>query len=354
MNFLPEQGYKRVFYIVLYIAVGVLGVYLAVKYLLPLILPFIIAFAVAALLQKPVVFAEKKLKIPKKFAAAVIVVAFLAVVFLIIFAAATALIRQGGEFIARLSDDGGISKRISTVIDKIGEYLGKLGINYNGGLATIISDALRSLITSAASRLTTAAANSAGSLPGGIISAVVLILSSVYFCAEYRGVVNFLRSVLPERASNAATVIKREFSRVMTKYVRSYFLLFLLTFGELFLGLSLIGTGEPFLLALLIAVVDILPVLGTGIVLVPWAISRFILGDVKTGIFLLILYAAVTVIRQLVEPRIVGKGIGLHPAVSLMMMYVGLRAFGFPGMIAAPIIFAIGKNSFVALKGDGA
>ena len=95
-----------------------------------------------------------------------------------------------------------------------------------------------------------------------------------------------------------------------------------------------------FLLALLIAAVDFLPLLGTGVVLIPWGIICLILGQVRLGIGLLILYGVTTLIRQVLEPKLIGEGLGLHPLLSLLSMYAGLRLFGVWGMILAPLVAA--------------
>ena len=95
------------------------------------------------------------------------------------------------------------------------------------------------------------------------------------------------------------------------------------------------------LIALLTAIVDILPVLGTGTVRIPWAAAMLILGNFPLGIGLLILYAIITVVRQMLEPRVVGKQIGLYPLVTLVCMFVGTYLFGFVGLFGLPIIATV-------------
>ena len=351
MDFLPKERYKKILYVIAYAAAGAAALYVFVKYALGALLPFILAWVIAAALQKPVVFAHKKLKVPKTLAAAVLVVLFVAASSLLIFAAFSALIRQAGEFVASLTRDGaGLAEKLDGLIEKAGGLLEKIGIEAKAGSSSVIFDALGAMISAAASKMTDFAAGLAGMLPRVFIFAAAFILSSVYFCAEYRNVADFVLKSLPRRAADAVSVCKRECGVIMTKYVRAYALLFLLTFGEVFLGLTLIGIKESLLLSLIVAFVDFLPVLGTGTVLVPWAIARLVLGDYKTAVFLVLLYAVISFVRQFAEPRIVGGGIGLHPAVSLMMMYVGWRLFGFFGMICAPVLFAIVKNTAKALK----
>ena len=351
MDLLPKERYKKILCVIAYIAAGGVALYLFFKYLLAAFLPFILAWAVAAILQRPVVFAEKKLRVPKKLAAAVIVVVFIAAVSLIIFASLRALIHQAGDFVSDIMLSGeGLAEKLDGMISKTGGLLEKIGLRPADGAASLVFDALKSMLSSAASKTTEFAAGIAGSLPLVFIFATALIISSVYFCAEYRNVADFVLRALPRRASSAVSTVKRECGVVLTKFVRAYLLLFLLTFAETYLGLTLIGIKEALLLALITAFVDFLPVFGTGTVLVPWALACLILGDAKTAVLLAVLYGVISVVRQFAEPKIVGEGIGLHPAVSLMAMYAGLRFFGFFGMVCAPVAVAVIKSAATAKK----
>ena len=107
----------------------------------------------------------------------------------------------------------------------------------------------------------------------------------------------------------------------------------LLTFFELTIGLHILGIENALVIAFLIAIFDVLPVLGTGGIMLPWILISFLNNQVKTGVGLLILYLVITVIRNIIEPKIVGKQIGLHPLLMLMCMYLGARLFGFLGML---------------------
>lgn len=342
VEFLPKEMYKRILCVIAYAAAGGVIAYLFFRYALGALLPFILAWAVAAVLQRPVVFANKKLKIPKKLAAAVIVVAFLAALSVLIFASLRAVIHQAGDFVADLARDGdGLKEKLDEIISRASGLLEKIGVTPSADMSSIVFDAAKSAINAVASKVTSFAAGTAGAMPHMFIFAAALIISSVYFCAEYRNVADFVLKALPRRASEFVSDVKRECGVVMTKYVRAYLLLFLLTFGEVYLGLALIGFKNAFLLSLVIAFVDFLPVFGTGTVFVPWILARLILGDIRTAALLGVMYVAISIVRQFAEPKIVGGGIGLHPAVSLMAMYVGLRFFGFFGMIVAPVAAAV-------------
>ena len=131
--------------------------------------------------------------------------------------------------------------------------------------------------------------------------------------------------------------MKRYGLNVLKVYLKSYSLLFLMTFAELTVGFMILKIPYAVVAALAIAVFDILPVLGTGGVLLPWAVIMLVLGDYPLAIGILILYIVITIIRNMIEPRIVGKQIGLHPLITLIAMFVGLQLFGLAGMILLPM-----------------
>ena len=111
----------------------------------------------------------------------------------------------------------------------------------------------------------------------------------------------------------------------------------LLTFAELSILFSLFGIESAVLKAALIALLDILPILGTGGIMIPWAVPSLVLGYTKLGLELLLIYGIVTVIRNYVEPKIVGTQLGLHPIITLVSMFIGLRLFGFWGLFGLPV-----------------
>ena len=122
----------------------------------------------------------------------------------------------------------------------------------------------------------------------------------------------------------------------------------LLTFVEVFVGLLTIGTRYAFLLAAVVAIVDILPVFGAGTVLIPWAVVSLLMKDYQTGMGLLALYGVITIVRQVAEPRIVGESLGIHPLATLVAMFTGLSLFGLTGMLLGPFVVMIAKEMLEA------
>lgn len=178
----------------------------------------------------------------------------------------------------------------------------------------------------------------ASSIPSFILSLFIFLLCTYYFSCDWERFSRFFKGKLPEERQEKLLRFKNRFFRALGQWTRAYFLLFLLTFAQLFLGLSLLrleGAAEK---AFLIAFVDLLPILGCGTVMIPWSLSAFLTGKNALGIGLLILYLVIFSVRQIAEPKIVGTSIGLHPVLSLILVLTGLKFFGFFGMIFLPLL----------------
>lgn len=178
-------------------------------------------------------------------------------------------------------------------------------------------------------------------LPTLLLFLTVFLMSCYYFTAEPGVLTEQLTSRLPPPWQTRLTRFRRGAGHSLRRYFRACLLMALVTFSEMLIGLSVLQMPYPFLLALLIAAVDFLPVLGTGTVLIPWGVVELLLGHTFSGLGLLLLYAASAVLRELIEPHLVGRSLGLHPLLSLLSVYAGFRLFGVPGMIIAPILVAV-------------
>ena len=155
--------------------------------------------------------------------------------------------------------------------------------------------------------------------------------------------------VLPEKAQTIVRTAKRALGVIVGKYLKSYLLILLMTFAQITVGLLIIGVDNALVIALLISVFDILPIVGSGLVLAPWAAIKLLQGQLGVGIGLAVLWAVVIVVRQYAEPKIVGKQVGLHPLATLLCLWVGLKLAGGIGMFALPI----GLLIIMELKAEG-
>ncbi|MDD4421792.1 MAG: sporulation integral membrane protein YtvI, partial [Eubacteriales bacterium] len=216
-----------------------------------------------------------------------------------------------------------------------------------------LDSSLESALLSVADKLSGSVLPILGSLiafvPNALLAIVIVILSTYYFAVDFQKINRFIIAQLPEKAAKNLKLFREEFIDTILKFLRAYGLITLITFLELFVAFTVLGIKYAFLIALVIAVIDILPVLGTGTVLIPWSIFLLLIGDYYTGIALIIVYIVIAVIRQIIEPKIVGKYIGLYPLLTLVAMYTGLRVMGVLGLITFPLIIIIVKK----LNDDG-
>ena len=177
--------------------------------------------------------------------------------------------------------------------------------------------------------------------PSALMSGAVALMSLYYMSFNFEGVCSSARSFFPTCTAERLAGIKRSALAVGIRFIRAHTVLFLITFCEVLVGLLIISPQYALLGALGIAAVDMLPVLGSGTVLIPWSLICFVGHDLFSGVALLILYVTVSVVRRIAEPRIIGQSIGLSSFGALICMYLGYRMFGVLGMFASPAAVAV-------------
>ena len=131
---------------------------------------------------------------------------------------------------------------------------------------------------------------------------------------------------------------------IFRKYIKAYGILLALTFALLLIGFWILRIQYAFLLAFLIALADFLPVIGVGTILIPWGIVMLLQKNFYIGFGLLIVYLVISLVRQVAEPKVLGKSLGLHPLLTLFATYVGFSLFGIVGMIIAPVVVLLCKQ----------
>ncbi len=344
-----DTDYRRAANITVIVAGAVLAAWVFFRYALSALLPFLLAAVIAALVSPVSEWISKKTKIPKKLTSAVVLILLFSLMSALLYLAISRLIGELGDLLSRLSENPElIGNTLSSIIDRVtgngthfsflqsileSESLKNLGIDLTG----LLQDAIGSLISSLTSALPVAAISLIKGIPSWILFVIVLLIAAYYFSSDGDSVGRGLSSVLPERWQARIPVIKDKFKRTVTGYIKAYFLLMLLTFFEMMIGLTILGVEYAFIMAIVISVVDILPILGAGTVLVPWAIFACLTSNTPLGVGLLILYAVTLIIRQIAEPRIVGSTLGIHPLATLASVYIGLKLIGFIGIFVGPM-----------------
>ena len=328
------------------------------KYALSALMPFLLAAVISALVSPIAKKVSKKTKIPQKISAGAILILIFSLTLTLLYFAISKLILELGDLLARLSESPDmIGNALQGLVDRLtgngthfsflqkifdSEALKSLGIDINSALR----DALGSMISSLTGALPSAAVSLIKEIPNVLLFIIVFLIAAFYFSADMGSISNSLSSVLPDRWAAKIPVIKEKFKKTVTGYLKAYFLIMLLTFFEMLAGLTLLGVEYALIMAIIISVVDILPILGAGTVLIPWAIFALISSNTPLGVGLLVLYAVTLVARQFIERKIVGSTLGIHPLATLASVYLGLKFLGFVGIFVGPMIALLLRELF--------
>lgn len=335
-------------------------VYVFFKYCFAITAPFLISFFFAVLLQKPLRWLDKKTK--KKchtLWSLLLVLLSLLIILGPVITIISLIAKEIGGFVSYLMGQlndlpsflATLEREIlnllkflpegiyTSVSDSISEVFGRMINDFDLSALGIDMKAITSGLTTGVTGIYSVVKN----IPSALIGIVIGIVAWIFFTKDYNYIVSFIKLQLPESKKNLLSEIKQIFSKTVLKMLRAYGLIMLITFLELFLGLSILNwigvmdNNYVVVIALAIAVFDILPVAGSGGILIPWALISLVMGNYPQALGLIIIYVIISVIRQYIEPKIVGTSLGVHPIVTLAGLYFGLKLFGFLGMFIVPI-----------------
>ncbi len=320
--------------------------YIVFKFLFPALIPFIIGFLVACLVR---FFAKKiggKSDKARKYIAIGIIVAIYAVLFTAMILISVNFANKIGDFIQSLPSiySNSFMPMLELVLTKIED----IAMQFDVVVARAIQDALNDLQSSIGTYIFDISQAAVGfisdsviSIPSFLIKLIVTVVSTFFIAVDFEKITELLRKVIGAKKYGMLKEGVFHTKTVLSAYLKSYTLLFCLTFIELCIGFCILGIPYPTLIALCIAIFDILPILGTGGVLIPWALICIFIGKTPFGIGIFVLYLIITAIRNTIEPKIVGQQIGLHPLATLMAMFVGMNMFGLAGLIFFPVTLVI-------------
>lgn len=328
---MEEGKLRRLVYTVALIIGGGAILFLFFKHLFLLLLPFLIAWAVAFAIRPLAARLGSKTKISVRALRVILSLALIIAAIGVIFFIAWALCAE----LWRLLSGLGEGEVLRDIIDKIasGGIFGGFLESFGDRLADVFYNFLISVATALGEIVT----SSIAAVPGILLFVLVTVIASVYFALDLEAVNSAVLKLSPSWLSKWLTEFKRGFFAVGLRYVRSYLILMLMTFAIMLTGLMILGRPYALLLAFVIAILDVLPVIGVGTVLIPWGIYEIAFADERVGFGLLILFGTYELIRQFTEPRIVGKHLGVHPLVTLLLIYVGYSLFGFMGILIVPL-----------------
>ena len=311
-------------------------------YLWPVVWPFVIAFVLAWAFEKPIIWLKDHTNISRTFAVVIVILLFVLVMSGILLLFGTSIfsvIRNAAKSVPAIFDN-----HILPLLDSSLDWLEKLLISIDPSFAKALEgtiDTAFTMMSDEVVRICGSIVSSLGSMitsiPSLFMKFMILVIATIFISIDFSTIKSAVLKVVPSKGQNILREFVPYFGKTVPKCIVSYFLIFILTCAELWLGFTLLRLKSAFLLAMLIAILDILPVLGTGTILIPWAILSLLRGNLFLGIGLVVLYLAITVIRNIVEPRLVGKQMELHPVVTFASMLVGLHFLGIVGLFLTPL-----------------
>lgn len=336
--------------VVICAAAGVAAALLGARLLFGVLLPFVLAWGLSLAVAPAANALAGKTSVPRKVWAVLLLVLTLGLLVAGISAGVARGIRELEELLAALLAEGDYagSGESGEAFDWFGKITAGVGLfrraevgekyeMFREEFNAMVGEMLSSLAGALSAKLPGVAGKLISAMPSAFLFVLVTVIAGFYFCVEPGQVGKFLTAHLPRRLAEKIPSLRARAKAVSLRYLRAYLLILFVTFVQLFIGFLILRVRYAFLLSLLVAVVDFLPVLGVGTVLVPWAIIALLRKNFYLGFGLLILFAAVTVLRQIIEPRLIGKSLGVHPLAALIAGYAGWRWFGFLGMALGPV-----------------
>lgn len=347
MNKEVRQYLKIVLNLVIAVTFLLLAVFLVPK-IVRFFLPFLIGWIIASIANPFVNFLEKRMKIRRKATSVVVIILVLALVGSALYLLIAALFEQGAELVSELPKMWtGFEEEMKGIGEKWEGIYKRLPISFQETLSGL-TDNLSTYIGDIVKQISPPAVNAMGnfvkSIPNVLVSIIMCFLSSYYFVSEREDVYRFFRTHMPLSVQQKWLVGYRSMKRSVGGYFLAQFRIELWIYVLLVIGLMILGVHYALLFALLIAVLDLLPVFGTGTVLLPWALVRLLSADYRMAIGLVIVWGVCQLVRQLIQPKFIGDTVGVKPLPTLFLLYIGYRAAGVIGMIIAVPVGIIVMN----------
>ncbi|MBU3874798.1 sporulation integral membrane protein YtvI [Faecalicatena sp. AGMB00832] len=303
------------------------------------LMPFVIGWIISAIATPLVNWLEKRLKIVKKLGSALIVIVVLALIILVLYFAISRISTEIGDLVKNFPD---MYAQLEQGLRQIGSTLSgtfsKLPEGIQNGWNTVVLNLdqyMGELVSKISQPTVTAAGNFAKSLPSYLISFIVVIMSAYFFTVQREEVIQWLKRVAPPSVEKRMSLVMDNLKYAVGGYFKAQFKIMGVVFLILFIGFAVLNVHYSVLVAFLIAFLDFLPFFGTGTAMIPWAVYKFLMGNYKVALLLLIIYAVTQLVRQLLQPKLVGDSMGLNPLVTLLLLYIGYKVSSVLGMILA-------------------
>lgn len=327
---------KIIVNLLLTILLGVLLLFVGPK-LLTFFLPFVVAYILSLIANPLVKFMEKRIKIARKHGSAIIIVLVLALIFGLLYLVLSMLFHEISNLISDLPN---IAQQIATSLEGISTKFARLYEALPQGLKSFL-DNLNTSTQGTLDKLLSGVDLTSVVKAGGVVKnfantffmMIITILATYFFIVDRDKIITAVNNILPESVKRFNRIISDNFKTAVGGYFKAQFKIMIILMVVMFLTFEFMGINYSFLLALTIAFIDFLPVFGTGLVFWPWTVISFINGNYVEAIVILVLYLACQIIKQVLQPKMVGDSIGINPFQTLIFMFIGYKLYSFTGLI---------------------
>ncbi len=299
--------------------------------------PFVVGWVIAMIASPVVKWLEKRLKIVRKLGTAIIIIVVLGTIIFLgyfgisqLWGAISDLANNLPEYVDTAN------QQILVISHKLGDTFSFIPNDVDNVWANVVDNLdvyIASFLDTISEPTVSAAGSIAKKIPSALVAVVVCIVSSYFFVAERDTILEWVKKVTPKTIQMRMELVNTNFRRAIGGYFKAQFKIMLIIGVFLIIAFAVLGIKYAVIIAILIAILDFLPLFGTGTAMIPWAIAMFLLGDYRLGIYLLVLYVLTLGIHQLLQPKLVADSIGIHPILTLFLLYIGYRFGGIMGMI---------------------
>lgn len=300
-------------------------------------LPFIIGWIISSIANPLVKFLEQRIKILRKHSSALIIIIVIALVILAIYGVIAFLVTQTQSFI---EDFPNITKlvtdRFNQVVESLSDVFGISAVKAQkifGNLFLNIREEYASLFDT--EKIPEFTISFARNVVDYIFMTLIVFMSAYFFIKDRNVIMEKVKKITPKSVLANYNLVVQYFKQAVGGYFKAQFKIMLVLVIIMFVGFRLMGINYSFLIAVLTGILDVLPVFGTGAVLWPWALVEFILGNYFEAIMLMVIYLVCQLVKNILQPKLVGDSVGLNPLATLLFMYIGYRFAGIVGLIIA-------------------
>lgn len=325
-----------------------LALWLGFRYLLPVVLPFLLGALLALAAEPAVRTAQKKLHLRRSLAAGLGVSLTLVLAAALVWLFGALVVKNLGNLAGKLPD---VRQTVEQGADRLRSWTVELANRLPEGARGVATEAAKELFDSTpllqeqlASRVPALLRSVLGWLPGGALGIGTAILAGFMVSVRLPQIRAWVAKRLPAQWQESWLPALRRVKTNLLSWLKAQVKLSAVTYGVVTVGFLIIGVPFAPFWALLVACVDAIPVLGTGTVLLPWALVELLEGERLRALGLALTYGAALLLRTVLEPKLVGKSLGLDPLWTLFALYAGYRLWGFPGMILAPVLTTAVKS----------